>query len=162
MGAAVTLAAALRSQAVKGLVLLGAGSSLPVAPEFIQLSESRDIFQEAVERMLRGSFSRETDPRFIELARERMQAVDPAIFHLDFVACSHFDVRSQLDQIVCPALVICGEADRMTPPAQNEALAQELPQGEFFVVQGAGHMVMLEKPEAVAGKLAAFLDSRIP
>ena len=162
MGAAVALTAALRSQAVSGLVLLGAGSALPVAPEFIELSESRETFREAVDRMVRGSFDRQADPRFVGLARERLLAVDPTVFHLDFVACSHFDVGQQLDQITCPALVVCGETDRMTRPEQNEALADGLPQGELFVVPGAGHMVMLEQPEAVAARLGDFLDDRIP
>jgi pimeloyl-ACP methyl ester carboxylesterase len=161
MGAAVALTAALRSQAVSGLVLLGAGSALPVAPEFIELSESRETFRQAVDRMVRGSFDRAADPRFVELARERLLVVDPTVFHLDFVACSHFDVGQQLDQITCPALVMCGETDRMTRPEQNEALADGLPQGELFVVPGAGHMVMLEQPEAVAAKLGDFLDDRI-
>lgn len=157
MGAAIALTAALRSQAVSGMVLLGAGSALPVAPEFIQLSESRETFQEAVNLMVRGSFSRETDPRFVELARQRLLAEDPTVFHMDFVACSHFDVGRQLDQITCPALVVCGEADRMTRPDQNKALAEGLPDGELVIVPGAGHMVMLEQPEAVATALLGFL-----
>ncbi len=157
MGSAIGLTAALRTRAVGGLVLLGAGSALPVAPEFLQLSESQSTFHEAVDRMVRGSFHKETGQRFVELARDRLRDANPTVFHLDFVACSHFDVGRQLDQIGCPALVICGEADRMVRPDQNEALADGLPQGELFVVPGAGHMVMLEKPDAVAERLGRFL-----
>lgn len=161
MGAAIALTAALRSQAIAGLVLLGAGSALPVAPEFLQLSESRKTFPEAMEFMVRGSFSRETDQRFIELARERLGTVEPGVFHLDFAACSHFDVSHQLDQISCPALVICGDSDRMVRPAKNRALAEGLPDGELSVVVGAGHMVMLEQPDIVADVMETFLADRL-
>jgi pimeloyl-ACP methyl ester carboxylesterase len=159
MGAAIALTAALRSQAVVGLVLLGSGGSLPVHPELLRLTEARDTFPMAVERVVRGSFSRSTDQHFVELAHQRMLAADPAVFHMDFVACSHFDVRRQLGQIGCPGLVVCGAEDRMTSPEQNRALAEGLPEAELFLVPEAGHMVMLERPEAVAERIQQFVST---
>jgi pimeloyl-ACP methyl ester carboxylesterase len=161
MGAAIALTAALRSDSIVGLILLGAGSALPVAPEFLQLSETLQTFPEAVDKMVRGSFHKATDRRYVELARQRLHEADPTAFHLDFAACSRFDVGRQLKQITCPALVICGEEDRMTRPEQNRALADGLPEAELFVVPQAGHMVMLEKPEIVAEKMGQFLAERI-
>jgi pimeloyl-ACP methyl ester carboxylesterase len=161
MGAAIALTMALRSQAFSGLVLMGAGASLPVHPELLQLTRSWDTFPTAVERVVRGSFSRSAEPGFVDLARQRIMSADPSVFHNDFVACSHFDVAAQLGQIDLPALVMCGAEDRMTRPEQNESLAAGLPRAEFWLVPDAGHMVMLEKPEAVAEKMAQFLAERV-
>ncbi len=46
-----------------------------------------------------------------------------------------------------PAVVICGEADKITPPSQSRALAAALPLAELTIVPGAGHNVILEQPE---------------
>lgn len=162
MGAAIALTMALRLESVAGLVLIGAGPSLPVHPELIRLSESRQTLPEAVERVVRGSFSRSADARLVALARQRMLEADPAVLHLDFQACARFDLTHQLGEVTCPVLVICGADDRMTTEAQNRRLAESLPAGELQVLEGGGHMVMLEQPDAVAGCMADFLRRLAP
>jgi pimeloyl-ACP methyl ester carboxylesterase len=162
MGAAIALTLALRLESVAGLVLIGAGASLPVHPDLIRLSESRQTFPEAVDRIVRGSFSRSSDAHLVALARQRMLEGDPAILLLDFQACARFDVTHQLGDVRCPALVICGAEDRMTSEAQNRRLALGLPGGELQVLAGAGHMAMLEQPQAVAGLIGAYLHGLRP
>jgi pimeloyl-ACP methyl ester carboxylesterase len=157
MGAAIALTMALRLESVAGLVLIGAGACLPVHPELLSLIENRQTFPEAVERIVRGSFSRSADAHLVALARQRMLEVDPAILHQDFMACSRFDVSHQLVEVARPVQVICGAEDRMTPEAQNRQLAKGLPHAELRVVAGAGHMVMLERADEVAQSIAGFL-----
>jgi pimeloyl-ACP methyl ester carboxylesterase len=162
MGAAVALTAALRSDSVVGLVLIGAGASLPVHPELLQLTESRQTFPTAVDRVVRGSFSRTSDKRLVELAHQRMLDSDPSVFHMDFVACSHYDVSRQLAQVECPVLVICGADDRMTRAEQNQTLADGIRRSEIVIVPDAGHMVMLERPDVVAETMGRFLGALRP
>jgi len=45
--------------------------------------------------------------------------------------------------------VLSGDADRMTQFSHAERIAFELPDAELVRVRGAGHMVMLEQPQAV-------------
>jgi pimeloyl-ACP methyl ester carboxylesterase len=66
------------------------------------------------------------------------------------------DLRHALPRIGVPALVVVGEHDRVTPPAAAVALAGELPQGRLVVLEGAGHIPMLERPEELSAELAAF------
>lgn len=54
-------------------------------------------------------------------------------------------------------LVICGDEDRMTPIDHSELIARELPSADLFVVPGAGHMAMMEKPELCNDQLLGFL-----
>lgn len=48
-----------------------------------------------------------------------------------------------------PTLVLTGDADRMIPKAHSELIVERLPDSDFVVVPGAGHMVLLEKPDEV-------------
>lgn len=65
------------------------------------------------------------------------------------------DFRDGLGTLTCPALVVCGERDRANRKAAAE-LAEQLPAGKFRIIEGAGHEVNTEAPEALAGVLRAF------
>jgi pimeloyl-ACP methyl ester carboxylesterase len=66
------------------------------------------------------------------------------------------DLRHALRHVTVPALVIVGDHDRVTPPASAVALAAELPDGRLEVIEGAGHVLMLERHDAFNEKLAGF------
>jgi 3-oxoadipate enol-lactonase / 4-carboxymuconolactone decarboxylase len=65
-------------------------------------------------------------------------------------------VRERLARISVPALVLCGAEDRLTPPRLSQALAGGLPAARLELVPGAGHMLPLETPAAVATALGAL------
>lgn len=65
------------------------------------------------------------------------------------------DFRDGLGKLICPSLVVCGEKDRANRKAAVE-LAERLPTGELRIIEGAGHEVNTEAPEALAGVLRAF------
>jgi hypothetical protein len=48
-----------------------------------------------------------------------------------------------------PTLLLIGDADLVTPLEHSRVLAAELPQAELVIEQGAGHAVVLERPDAV-------------
>jgi pimeloyl-ACP methyl ester carboxylesterase len=47
------------------------------------------------------------------------------------------------------ALIIAGSADVITPAAHSVRLAEELPKAELLVIEGAGHVVLMERPDEV-------------
>jgi pimeloyl-ACP methyl ester carboxylesterase len=57
-----------------------------------------------------------------------------------------------------PAAVLVGDRDRLTPPRCAESIAAALPGTELTVCPGAGHMLMLERPDEVSAALAAIVD----
>jgi len=65
--------------------------------------------------------------------------------------------ESLLAQIRCPTLVITGERDAWSPPAQHEAIAGRIADSTLVIVPGAGHMLPLEAPETVNQAIAAWL-----
>ena len=66
------------------------------------------------------------------------------------------DLRDALARITVPALVAVGDQDRVTPPAVGVELAAALPGGRLFLIEGAGHIAMLERPERLNPELRAF------
>jgi pimeloyl-ACP methyl ester carboxylesterase len=61
-----------------------------------------------------------------------------------------FDLLDSVGRLTCPAVVVCGDLDRLTPVADNEAIAARLPHGTIDVVPGAGHVIIKEQPARVA------------
>jgi pimeloyl-ACP methyl ester carboxylesterase len=56
-----------------------------------------------------------------------------------------------------PSAVLVGDRDRLTPPACAESIAAALPGADLTVCPGAGHMLMLERPDEVNAALAAVV-----
>ena len=79
---------------------------------------------------------------------DEMIASTPIDVIADFLpAIIGHDVRAGVPTLAdLPGLIVCGEADRITPPAQSRELAAKLPKAELRVVAGAGHNLMLEDP----------------
>jgi pimeloyl-ACP methyl ester carboxylesterase len=67
------------------------------------------------------------------------------------------EMESLLPQIACPTLVMTGELDTWSPPAQHAAIAAAIPNSELAIVPGAGHMIQLEAPDAVNAAIARWL-----
>lgn len=63
-----------------------------------------------------------------------------------------------LAQIKCPTLVMTGELDTWSPPAQHEVIAGRIADSTLVIVQGAGHMLPLEAPKTVNQAIAAWLE----
>ena len=57
-----------------------------------------------------------------------------------------------------PVVIICGNEDRQTPLARSKAIAAALPDAELVVVEGAGHMAILERPDVVNEALLSLFD----
>jgi pimeloyl-ACP methyl ester carboxylesterase len=57
------------------------------------------------------------------------------------------DLSHAVKHVRVPSLVVVGELDRVTPPSSAVALAGELPQGRLEVIEGAGHIPMMEAHE---------------
>jgi pimeloyl-ACP methyl ester carboxylesterase len=56
-----------------------------------------------------------------------------------------------------PAAVLVGDRDRLTPPPCARSIAEALPGTELTVFPGAGHMLMLERPDEVSAALVAIV-----
>jgi pimeloyl-ACP methyl ester carboxylesterase len=56
-----------------------------------------------------------------------------------------------------PSLVLCGQYDGISPPAEMREIAAKLPNARYIEIAKAGHMAPLEQPEAVNAAIREFL-----
>ncbi len=160
MGSAIALSAAIRfPERVIGLGLVGGGAKLRVAPSILQSASNPSTFANAVRMVTEFSFAPQTGERLKELTAQRMSGTRPPVLHGDFLACDAFNAMDQLSKISTPTLVLCGGGDQMTPPRYSEFLRDHIAGAHMEVIADAGHMVMLEQPEKVAGILDGFLNT---
>ena len=72
---------------------------------------------------------------------------------------SRADSRPLLPKINCPALVLCGKQDALTPPARHEEMAAAMPGATLEIVEHCGHLSTLEQPGAVNAALQQWLHT---
>jgi proline iminopeptidase len=69
----------------------------------------------------------------------------------------NFDYTPDLDRVTRPTLVLVGSKDRTTTPRAARVLQQGIPASELAVLEGAGHMCMIEAQDAYLAAVTSFL-----
>jgi len=70
------------------------------------------------------------------------------------------DATATLGAIACPTLLIAGSLDAITPPAEHAAMAAAIAGSRLEVLEGAGHLSSLERPEAFSEALVRWAAER--
>jgi pimeloyl-ACP methyl ester carboxylesterase len=158
LGAAISLVFAIQySDLIFGVVPVGGGVKMPVNE--VILSGLKADAAAIIDFIAKFSVSKKNRERLSGYLSECFARVNPDILYGDFLACNRFDITQEVSQIRIPALMICGTLDKMTPPAMSEFLKDRIPGAMLSFIGDAGHMVMLEEPEAFNGVLRAFVES---
>jgi len=158
MGGAIALDFALHyPDRLAGLILVGSGARLRVAPAI--LTGISSDFEATVDLVCDYAFGPSASGQLKRLGRQRLLKTLPEVLHGDYSACDAFDVMERLGEVRCPTLAIGGTADRLTPPKYSVYLRDHIPGAELVLVDAAGHMVMLEKPEVVSRVISKFIVS---
>ncbi|MFC7218902.1 alpha/beta fold hydrolase [Streptomyces polyrhachis] len=155
-----------------GLPLAGMRAVRRLVPGVLKALGSSQVTTDLVERgrratadlfaglIKRYSFdSLDVDPALARFA-ERLIESTPIDVVADFYpALLAHDKTAELAAFAgIPALVLVGEKDLVTPASHSEVIAAQLPDAEHVVVPEAGHLVLLERPEAVQEALSALLE----
>lgn len=161
MGSAIAMQMTLDApDRVLALVMVSGGSRLRVNPSIMENAANPATFPLAVKTINEWAFGSDADPRLRELAANRMEKeTRPTVLHGDFLACNDFNATERLAEIKKPTLIICGSDDKMTPFKHSLALHGAIPGSDLVEIEGAGHMVGLEKPHEVAEALEEFMNS---
>lgn len=68
------------------------------------------------------------------------------------------DSRPGLAHISCPALVVVGRDDTLTPPDRAEEMADLIPGAKLVRIAACGHLSAIEQPRAVSAALSLWLQ----
>ena len=162
LGAAIALGfAATYPQDLSGVVAVGGGLTMPVNPDILEgLRQQPEVVMDLICKI---SLAKENRPKFFDALRTRLGQANIDVLSGDMLACSKFDLTRELKKIIAPTLVICGAEDKMTPPASSREIAAGIACAKFALIEGAGHMVMMEKPsefnEAIRNFAAALPEA---
>ncbi len=110
-----------------------------------------------VDAVLGRWFTPGVTPERVEPVRKAFLATDPEGYAACCEAIAAMDLRGALGAIRAPTLVVAGADDPATPPVLAEAIRAGIP-GAEKVVLPAAHLIAVERPEALAAHLSAFLD----
>jgi pimeloyl-ACP methyl ester carboxylesterase len=68
------------------------------------------------------------------------------------------DSTPLLPAINCPTLLIVGERDVISPPAEMAAMARAIRGARLVTIAGAGHLSPMERPAEVSAAILQFVD----
>jgi pimeloyl-ACP methyl ester carboxylesterase len=102
----------------------------------------------------------EKQPKVVAAVRTVVERTPPAgIAAAQRGMAARPDVTSMLATINVPTLVLVGEHDAISPPAEMKDVAGAIPGAEFVVIPRAGHMTTMEEPGAVNSALVRFIGT---
>ncbi|MGD8436663.1 MAG: alpha/beta hydrolase [Syntrophobacterales bacterium] len=156
MGGAVVLEVAIEyPDEIHGLILIGSGARLRVSSEILRGLEAD--FESTAEQLVQRCYGPGTSEKVVKWGLEQLLAERPSVILDDFKACNEFDKLGKIGGIRHPALVICGSDDSMAPPKYSRYLADNLRRATLRVIDGAGHMVMVENAFKTNAAILKFL-----
>jgi len=164
MGSLVALAmAAMHPDRVRSISLVGTSVPMPVSDALLETSSAND--HAAIDMLTYWGHSSAAHlggnavPGMWMLGagmRLMEQAAD-GVVNADLNACNEY--KAGLDHaalVKCPAMLILGERDMMTPVRSTKALAETIPNVQSLVLPGAGHALLAERPDPVLDALIQF------
>jgi pimeloyl-ACP methyl ester carboxylesterase len=172
MGSLIALELARRMPArVAGVALLGAAAPMRVSDAL--LAATRDDPPAAMDMINVWSHSPAPAPYAARPGNpgpgfsivwqnlrlmQRIAAVNGAdVLPTDFAACNAYDgALDAARALACPALVIVGSRDQMTPPKSARSLIDACAQTEVVTLDDTGHAMMAENPDGVRDALEGF------
>jgi pimeloyl-ACP methyl ester carboxylesterase len=168
MGSLVALeAAGQQPQRAKRLVMLG--TAYPMAVSDVLLDAARERPLDAIEMVLQwGHSSLAAKPSYpgpgvwlrggnrALMCQVLAHQGDAMLFHTDFAACKGYSGGLEAAaKLLCPAHLVLGQHDQMTPPRAAQALAQAL--NAHIHMVPAGHVLMAENPDLVLNAIRTAL-----
>ncbi len=163
MGSLIALETAARHSArVSALGLIGTAATMTVGPDLLKAAEANDHDAVAMVSIwglgFRAGLGGSLAPGLWMLsgAQRVLEKCRPGVLFSDLAACNAY--QGALDaaaDITVPTTIVLGERDMMTPAKAGRALAAALPQSRIVVLPGAGHMMMVERPDELLAALQA-------
>jgi pimeloyl-ACP methyl ester carboxylesterase len=163
MGSLVALEAAARHpQMVTTLDLIATAAPMRVSDDLLNAAKANDhaaidmidIWGHGYRAGLGGS---ETPGLWMLGGSERLlERARPGVLYADLAACNDYqDALAAAAKVAASAAVILGSRDLMTPAKSGKAVAAALRNCRLTILEGAGHMLMSERPEEVLAALRA-------
>jgi len=157
MGGAVAAEVALRDpESVRALILCSTPADFGI-PDFLLEGLRRVTEGKDRRHFERGVYSPSTPDAIVHRGFMEDVKTDPRVMYGDLKACHDWQGGDRLKALDLPTLVVVG-VDELPPLVEgSEALAQIIPGARLERIEGAGHMVPIEKADELARRITSFL-----
>jgi pimeloyl-ACP methyl ester carboxylesterase len=108
--------------------------------------------------LVRGASGRSPRRRDLLVTRDLFVGTRPEVRAAAYLACTAMDLRAGLPAIDVPTVVLAGSRDSVTPARLGRTIADTIPGARFELLPGAGHMLLLEERDRVAGAILRLAD----
>ena len=143
---------------LKKLVFVGGSNKMPVHPDLIDLAKNGD--SDAVKLMMKWGY--EGSKRFIggnpveKIIQSPRDIRD--ILAVDLVACNNYKNGSEAAKLIeFPSMFIFGSLDKMVNLESGKKFASLINNSSTHIIEGCGHMIMIEKAFEMRDKVLEFL-----
>ena len=144
---------------LKKLVFIGGSYKMPVNQDLIDLAENGD--SDAVKLMMKWGYEGSKKfiggnpiKRIIQSPRDISQ-----ILGVDLVACNNYaNGSSAVKTIDCPTMFVFGALDKMVNIEVGKKFANMVDNSSTHIIDGCGHMIMIEKAFEMREKVLEFLQ----
>jgi pimeloyl-ACP methyl ester carboxylesterase len=161
MGSLIALETAARHPSkITQLDLMGTAATMTVGPDLLKDAEANahgaidmvSIWGLGFQAELGGSLA---PGLWMHGGAQRvLETTKPGVLFTDLTACNTYqNALAAAAQIAIPVTLILGERDMMTPAKAGRTLAAALPNARTVILPGAGHMMMVERPDEVLAAL---------
>ena len=162
MGGKVALALAARRPA--GLAALLLLSPSPPKPEPIDDDARAELIagwgdQGVMSETLERTTAEPLPDDLRELAMTDMMRTGEAGWTAWLEAGSREDIAARVGSIAAPVTILSGTRDAVLPTELHEQTAAKLPDARLVAVPGAGHLLPLEAPDAVAREITSLASA---
>lgn len=144
---------------VNALILCATGGRMRVSQ--VIFDSIKPDFQKYLNSFPTGTFYKKTSKKLIENAVLEASQADPEVVYRDFKICNTFDTLDKTNSIEIPCLIICGKYDQLTPVKYAKFFHDKIKNSELYIIDKAGHGVMLEKPKKVNQAIEKFIVNEL-
>jgi 3-oxoadipate enol-lactonase len=97
-------------------------------------------------------------PRQREIVEKSMAALHKESFLKTLRAATAFEPELALESVTIPTMLIFSEFDNLCPADYGRSMASRIPRSRFEYVEGAGHLINIEKSKQFDTLLLDFLS----
>lgn len=117
-----------------------------------------EAFAEMFTKLVFAPESHTTRPEAVQLIKNIIKATPPLSIAGTLLAlAARTDTTASLANISIPTLILVGEKDVTTPPANSQFMHERIRSSEMHIIPNAAHMSNLENPEEFNRHLMVFL-----
>ncbi len=130
-----------------------------IADRVLAEGNSRTLVDELLPKLV-GTTTRESRPLVLGRVKALVETAPAyAVAWAQRAMAARPDSSDTLRAVGVPALVVVGEEDELSPPAEAEEMAALLPTATLARIPAAGHLTAVEAPEDFNAAVADFLSS---